>query len=102
MNTTALWTWFVMVLLPHINPPGKFESTIGALKMHFVHNANVLIVTPDIQLGGAFAAVVRGPTPANLVPPGMVPAPAIPAIVPVRPRHTHPSVAAGIAGNWRV
>ena len=43
--------WTTMVSLCHIDPPGKFESTIRGLKMHFIHNWLACIITQDVQLG---------------------------------------------------
>ena len=95
--------WTTMVSLCFIDPPGKLESTVRGLKMHLIED-DVCIVTHDIRLGGVYSLSLRGPTPRNLLTPAtaaaMVPAPAIPAVVPALPRYTRNSVAATIAANW--
>jgi hypothetical protein len=56
-NTTLIHTWNTMVALMSIEPPGKFETMVDGLMMQYVHQPNILIVTPDVQLGGVFAQV---------------------------------------------
>jgi hypothetical protein len=95
-----------MVLLRGINPPGKLESTVIGLKMHFIQHLPEMDATDDLQLGGAFSTMLRGPTPAALVaqvPPGaLIPAPVIPGVGFVRPLGTRPSPLANNRNNRRM
>lgn len=49
-HTLPAVAWSTMVALCTINPPGKFESTVRSLKMHYIDNPHC-IVTEDVQLG---------------------------------------------------
>jgi hypothetical protein len=93
-----------MLLLPNIQPPGKLESTVRGLMMHFIQFP-VQDVTASIQLGGAFSTVLRGPTPLGLVNP-VAAALAVPPVIPPLPffvpLHTRPSAAAMNPANWRM
>lgn len=89
--TDAIQTWFVMCNLFNIRPAGKLESTIKQLKMHHFPNYGVMEVTNDFQLGGQHAMILRGPTLAARVPPGIagaIPPPGTPGIPPVATRHS--------------
>ena len=102
-TVTPAFAWVTIVLLCLIDPPGKLESTIHGLKMHCIKN-NVCIITQDIQLGGVYSQILRGPTPQNLVTPAaaaaMNPVPTILAVPPVRPWYTHASAATATAVSW--
>jgi len=95
-----------MVQLSLIQPPGKLESTLINIKMHYIHHQNDMDVTDQLQLGGAFSTTLRGPTPAALVaqvPAGILnPVPVIPGPGFVRPAHTRPSAAADDPNNYRM
>lgn len=104
-NTTSIHTWNTMVALMAIEPPGKFETTVDGLMMQYVHQPNILIITPDVQLGGFLAQSLRGLTPRNLVTPvaGLLnPPPVIPPPPIILPRHTRPCVAASVPAHWNV
>jgi hypothetical protein len=64
-NPIAVWT--TMMQLSVIQPPGKLESTLINLKMHYILHQNDMDVTNQIRLGGAFSTTLQGPTPAALV-----------------------------------
>jgi len=101
----AWFAWATMFALVNIQPPGKMESTVGGLKLHFFHLPAIQDVTADVQLGGVHATILRGPTPRNLVTPvaaALAVPPAIPALPPALPRYSHPSIGAGIPANWRI
>ena len=102
-NPVAVWT--VMVQLCQIQPPGKLQSTLLGLKMHYIHHLNDMDVTNQLQLGGAFSTTLAGPTPQALVaqvPPGLLnPPPVIPGAGFVRPVHTRPSAMADNPNNYR-
>ena len=55
-----------------------------------------------MRLGGEFSQVLRGPTPAGLVPAGMNPALVIPGPEFVWPASTKPSVAANDPVNYSI
>ncbi|RDB14841.1 hypothetical protein Hypma_016371 [Hypsizygus marmoreus] len=106
LATTGFITWATMWNLRNINPPMKLESTVIGMKMQFYHHAFLFDITADLQLGGAGAPTLRGPTPANLVQqaPLMgnllpVPAPLVAPPVPL-PVHTRASQSAGVPINW--
>ncbi|KAH9039293.1 hypothetical protein EDB85DRAFT_1859853 [Lactarius pseudohatsudake] len=105
-NSDPVAVWMDMVGLCQIPPPGKLESTLSGLKMHYVHHLHDMDVTQQLQLGGAFSETLRGPTPVALVdqvPAGLLnPAPAIPGAGFVRPVHTRPSAMADDLNNYRV
>lgn len=102
-DVAPAFAWSTMVSLCNIQPPGKLQSTVRALKMHRIED-DVCIVTDDIRLGGVYSLLLHGPTPRNLVTPAaaavMNPAPAVLAVAPVLPCHTCPSIAATTAANW--
>lgn len=89
-----------------IQPPGKLESTLINLKMHYIHHQSDMDVTNQLWLGGAFSTTLQGPTPAALiaqVPAGILnPVPVIPSPGFVRPAHTRPSTAADDPNNYRL
>lgn len=92
--------YWTMITLCQISPLGKLESTLKGLKMHHLDD-DVYDATQDLQLGGIYASLLRGPTPSGLVPPAMdgnEPQPD--GFVP--PAYTHPSAAARNVANWRV
>jgi hypothetical protein len=98
--TDAIDTYWAMLSLKSVRPPGKFPSTLKGLKAHYIHDW-ILDVTDDLQLGGMYSPELEGPTPQGLVPP------VVPSAVPqqplqVLPRNTQPSAAAGAVENWRV
>ena len=105
-NSHPVEVWIVMVSLGQIQPPGKIQSTIRGLKMHFIHDLNEMDVTEQLRLGGAFSPALLGPTPAALVarvPAGLLhPAPAIPGAGFVRPVGTRASAMADDPLNWRI
>lgn len=79
--------------------PGKLPSTLKGLKAHYSCDW-VLNITEDLQLGGQYSPVLRGPTPHKLVPL------AIPSIaslmLPTLLRYTQPSEEAKVLKNWRI
>ena len=85
-ETTAVDTYYTMLLLRNIRPPGKFQSTVQGLKMHCIDDW-VYDVSDEVRLGGAYATVLAGPTPRGLVPPH-VPAVQPPVDFPLPPQHT--------------
>ncbi|KAF8972292.1 hypothetical protein BDZ97DRAFT_1784071 [Flammula alnicola] len=104
-NSNPVAVWMVMVQLCQIQPPGKLQSTLLSLKMHYIHHLNDMDVTNQLQLGGAFSTTLAGPTPQALVsqvPPGVLnPPPVIPGAGFVRPVHTRPSAMADDPNNYR-
>ena len=95
-----------MVYLASILPPGKLQSTLKSLKMHYIHHLNEMDVTNQLQLGGEFSHTLRGPTPAGLVaqvPEGLLhPAPVVPGPNFIRPVYTRQSAMADDRFNYRV
>jgi hypothetical protein len=95
-----------MVQLCQIQPPGKLQSTLLGLKMHFIHHLQDMDVTDQLQLGGVYSTTLAGPTPAALVAQVqvgiLVPAPAIPGPGFVRPIHTRESDMANDPNNYRM
>lgn len=104
-NSDPVAVWMVMVQLCQIQPPGKLQSTLLSLKMHYIHHLNDMDVTNQLQLGGAFSTTLAGPTPQALVaqvPPGVLdPPPVIPGAGFVRPVHTRLSAMADDPNNYR-
>ncbi|KIL60307.1 hypothetical protein M378DRAFT_180510 [Amanita muscaria Koide BX008] len=104
-NSNPVAVWMVMVQLCRIQPPGKLQSTLLSLKMHYIHHLNDMDVTNQLQLGRAFSTTLAGPTPQALVaqvPPGVLnPPPVIPGAGFVRPVHTRPSAMADDPNNYR-
>ncbi|KAI6100081.1 hypothetical protein EDD16DRAFT_1497128 [Pisolithus croceorrhizus] len=98
-NTDTITTYYTMLMLGDITPPGKLSSMVKGLKMHMIHHW-LLDVTQDIQLGRQYATMLVGPTPSGLVPANV---PSIEApedfVVPAYTRH---SDAALDVANWRV
>ena len=84
-----------MVQLCQIPPPGKLQSTLRSLKMHFIPHLPDMDVTNYLRLGGAFSTALAGPTPVALVdrvPPRVLdPAPIILGPDFVGPRYTRRS-----------
>ena len=99
-NTTALTTYWIMIALSQIPPLGKLESTLKGMKMHRIDH-NVYDATQDLQLGGIYASVLRGPTPSHLVPPAMGGNEPHPGDF-IVPAYTRPTAAAMDVANWRV
>jgi hypothetical protein len=93
-----------MVNLRNALPPGKLQSTIDGLKMHWISNLALFDVTADLRLGGVWSRALMGITPRNLVTPViglMLPPPVAPAAGFPLPQSTRPSPAAGKTANWR-
>jgi hypothetical protein len=105
MPVTPNFAWNTALSLLTIDPPGKFESTVRRLKIHYTPNIALSDVTIDCQLGGVFAPALRGPTPLGLVTqlaPALLPASAIPnAAIFQLPDDTGDSPAALLVANWR-
>ena len=96
-------------LCHQIPPPGKLQSTLIGLKMHYIPHFEDMDVTNQLRLGrlgGEFSTTLRGPTPAALVfdlPAGaLIPVPLIPGPGFVRPVYTRPSDMADDPGNYRM
>ncbi|KIM62642.1 hypothetical protein SCLCIDRAFT_24931 [Scleroderma citrinum Foug A] len=96
----AMEAYWTMLMLMDIRPPGKLESTVKGLKLHYVSN-QLFDVTDDIQLGGAYSPRLQGPMPAGLVPPNVQ---AAVLLVPLQrlPVYTRRSDEAMDVNNWRV
>ncbi|KAH9045982.1 hypothetical protein EDB84DRAFT_1241695, partial [Lactarius hengduanensis] len=62
-NSDPVIVWMDMVGLCRIWPPGKLESTLSGLKMHYIHHLHNMDVTEQVQLGGVCSTMLRGPTP---------------------------------------
>lgn len=85
----------------------KLETTMRSLKVHYYSNLHLLDVTDFMRIGGLFSRRLRGPIPANLLPPGVgvvgvnegLPAP--PGLNFQLPRYTRMSVNSGNPINWR-
>ena len=103
LNPVAMWV--VMVQFCLIQPPGKLQSTLHGLIMHYIHHLNNMDITHQVWLGGAFSTTLTGPTPYGLVaqvPPGMLnPPPVVPHAGFIRPLHTRPSAMADDPNNYR-
>ena len=97
-RSKAVVVWNIMIQLRLIRPPGKFELTLLGLKLY----RSLFDITNQMRLGGEFSQVLRGPTPAGLVPAGMNPALVIPGPDFVWPASTKPSVAANDPVNYRI
>jgi hypothetical protein len=90
-----------MLALTMIDPPGKLQSTVIGLKMFYIHHPHQMDITDNVRLGGAFSTFLLGPTPAELVPPGMNPQPQRPdPNTFVRPANTRASAASDNHRNW--
>lgn len=94
-----------MISLMTLSPLGKFETTMRRLKIHYTPDILLSDLTIPCQLGGAFAAVLRGPTPVGLVnqlAPALLPAAAAPDEDEFElPVNTRPSAAALQMDSWR-
>ena len=66
-SMTAAGTWLVMVNLRMIEPPGKLQSTMKSLKMHFITDIASYDVTNRLRLGGLYSLGLPGPVPLNIV-----------------------------------
>ena len=99
-NTTALDAYVSMLSLMGIEPPGKFQSTLKSVKVHYQAHPGIMDGADAIRLGGIYSPHLWGPTPAHLVPVN------IPAIAPQMlqelPRYTRESAMALNVNNWRV
>jgi hypothetical protein len=102
---TIGYTWHTATSLITISPPGKFESTLRRLKIHYTPDILLSDLTILYQLGGAFAPILRGPTPVDLVTqlaPALLPMSAVPNAATFHlPVDTLPSVAAQQVVSWR-
>ena len=100
-ETTAGEAYMTMVSLMSINPPGKLQSMLKGVKIHYLAHPRGLDGTDAIRLGGAYSLNLVGPTPARLVPENVV---AVAPQVPLQqlPRFTKPSQGALNPNNWRV
>jgi hypothetical protein len=102
---TIGYTWLTVISLMTLSPPGKFESTLRRLKIHYTPNILLSDLTIPCQLGGAFAPILRGPTPLGLVTqlaPALLPTSAIPIAATFQlPVHTRPSATAQQVVSWR-
>ena len=97
--TDAVDTYWAMLAFRDIPPPGKLPSTLKGLKAHYIRDW-VLNITEDLQLGGQYSPVLRGPTPCELVPLAI---PSIaPPMLPTLLRYTRPSEEAKVLENWRI
>ena len=97
-DTDVTTSYYTMLGLMNIPPPGKLQTTIKGLKMHRI-NDWMFDVTQDIRLGGRYAPTLEGLTPRALVPfdvPGAQPPPNF-----IIPAHTGDSAAARKPANWR-
>jgi hypothetical protein len=65
-NSSAVAAWTTMAQLCQIPPPGKLQSTLLGLKMHYIPVGD-MDVTNNLRLGGAFSTALVGPTPAGRV-----------------------------------
>jgi hypothetical protein len=61
------FAWTSMMNLRRLQPLGIFPSVIKAIQMYHI-NVPTMIVTENIQLGGAYSPTLFGPTPIGLVP----------------------------------
>ncbi|KIO10573.1 hypothetical protein M404DRAFT_129331 [Pisolithus tinctorius Marx 270] len=99
LHTDAIDTYWAMLSLLWIQPPGKLQSTIKGLKMHHISDWT-FDVTHQVQLGGYYSPHLQGPTPAGLVPAN------VPSFLPLGfqplPRYTQESEEAMNLINWRV
>ncbi|KAI5984063.1 hypothetical protein EDD15DRAFT_2171789 [Pisolithus albus] len=97
-DTDAITTYYTMLMLRTIPPPGKFQSTVKGLKMHKIESP-CYDISQEIVLGGRYAAALEGPTPSTLVPENVPSAEPLGVLL---PRYTRRSEAALNPGNWRV
>lgn len=85
---------------------GMFASCVRKLQMFHVPHPNRLILDHDIRLGGVLSPMLLGPTPAQLIPPG-VPRMAVPNNWPMNPTDRLPVGVRRLPGavlnqNWRI
>ncbi|KAN0091390.1 hypothetical protein V8E55_004956 [Tylopilus felleus] len=99
-ETSTVETYYSMIMLRNIPPPGKLQSTVQGLKMHRIDDW-VYDISEGVRIGGALATHLAGPTPRGLVPDN-VPCVQPPANFPLPPRHTSDSNAARDRRNWRI
>jgi virulence-associated protein VapD len=88
-NTMAPAAWSHMLALRGLAPLGIFATAAKAVQMFHIP-LPIMIVTDSIRLGGAYSPLLIGPTPLNLVPPGV---PAVPLVQAPNPLPT------GVADN---
>ena len=50
-----------------INPPGKLQSTLKGIKVHYLAHPRGLDGSDAMRLGGAYSLHLRGPTPVSEV-----------------------------------
>ncbi|KIM54425.1 hypothetical protein SCLCIDRAFT_136861 [Scleroderma citrinum Foug A] len=100
-DTTAADAYITMVSLMSINPPGKLQSTLKGIKVHYLAHPRGLDGSDAMRLGGAYSPHLRGPTPAGLVPGNVA---AVAPQVPLQPlpRFTKASERALNMNNWRI
>ncbi|KAI6035321.1 hypothetical protein F5J12DRAFT_778789 [Pisolithus orientalis] len=99
-NIDTVGAYWTMLSLMGICPPGKFQSMVKSVKIHYISNWE-FNATQGIQLGGGYSHMLQGMTPVGLVPPE-VPA-AVPLHMPQRlPQFTKQSEEAMNMNNWRV
>ena len=100
-NTTAISAYLSMLSLTRMEPPGKFQSTVKNVKVHYIAHRG-LNGSDAIRLGGVHSLHLRGPTPARLVPGNVVAAVPHWAQMQQLPRFTRESQPALDRNNWRV
>ena len=100
-DTTAADAYITMVSLMSINPPGKLQSTLKGIKVHYLAHPRGLDGSDAMRLGGAYSPHLWGPTPAGLVPGNVA---AVAPQVPLQPlpRFTKASERALNMNNWRI
>ncbi|KAN0088155.1 hypothetical protein V8E55_005212 [Tylopilus felleus] len=99
-NAQRVETYYSMIMLRNIPPPGKLQSMVQGLKMHRIDDW-VYDISEGVRISGALATRLAGPTPRGLVPDN-VPCVQPPANFPLPPRHTSDSNAARDRRNWRI
>ncbi|EJF66302.1 hypothetical protein BD309DRAFT_1078627 [Dichomitus squalens] len=66
-EVAALEAYQVMIDLTHIRPNNKLSTTVKGLKLHYIHDMNLMDVSNEVKLGGHLAQRLVGPAPRNLV-----------------------------------
>jgi hypothetical protein len=100
-----IFVWTSMIHLVHIAPPGRLQTNLLSLKMHYLPFMNEMDVTVRVRLGGDISDTLLGATPVGLIPDDVLeqePAPVIPGPDFIRPRYTRASAQADDPMNYRV
>ena len=67
----AYQCWLALYFLRRLAPDGIFSSCVKEIEMFHLQDANVMICSDLIRVGGMHSPDLLGPTPFRLIPPNV-------------------------------